>query len=198
MSVVAHIAGCLVAGVLLLGPVAVVAGPAAPAPGADSPAPPAPASEPGSDRGAVTVNVPAVRRKMEQDMAQLGRLAQDARKKGDMVRLGCIRDKQERAHKVMEVATGELLVLRDSNATEQAKGFAGEKLQAAGQRLRGLVDAALACSGEQAPEEEGLTKNDLDRDSYIPYEDPTAAPTRSPLPPSVDDTLPPLVESPVM
>ncbi len=158
-----------------------------------------PATQPELDRAGLQRNVPQLRRGMEDDMAALGRLAQQARRKGDLVRLGCIRDKQERADGVMEVATGELLVLRDSTATAQATAFAGEKLAATAEKLHALVNAAGACGGDQSPEEEeDVANNDMDREAFIPYLDPTSLPPSSPVPPSVDDTVPPVVASAVL
>lgn len=165
---------------------------------AAGPAPEAPSSEDqASDRGPETRAVPALRQRIEAGMEELGELASDARSDTDVVRAACVLDKQERAQGVMEVATGELLVLRDSTSTRDQKAFAVEKLAAAADRLDGLVEAARTCRGDTSPEEEDdVTATDVDEPTTVPVADPTVGGARPPVPPPVDDTRPPTVGSP--
>ena len=102
-------------------------------------------------------------------MAVLGDLASDAKRDSDLVRAACVLDKQERAQGVMELATGELLVIRDANAGADARGFATEKLVAASQRLEGLVEQARECVGDKTPEQsDDVTRNEVDESPTIP------------------------------
>lgn len=155
-------------------------------------------------RSTSTVSVPAVRRDMEDDMSAIGDLAADARRDADLVRAACVLDKQERAQGVMELATGEMLIIRDESASAQARGFAVEKLQAAAERLDDLVEQAKECIGDKSPEaSDDVTNNDVEEDPTIPIADPTMGggpdggkPAR--LPPPIDDGAPPTVGSPSM
>jgi hypothetical protein len=160
------------------------------------PAPTPPSEDETTDRGPDTRAVPGLRQRLEEGMQTLGELAQRARSDTDLVRAQCVLDKQERAQGVMEVATGELLLLGDSSATQQQKAFAVEKLAAATERLDLLVDAARTCTGDTSPEEtDDVTHTDVDESSAIPVADPTV-PAESPVPPPIDDSRPPVVASP--
>ena len=171
------------------------AGPApaeAPAEAAAAPAPAAPATKP----------VATIRRDMEVNMGELGELAEQARRDTDLVRAACVLDKQDRAQGVMELATSELLVIRDSNATAESRQFAAEKLAAASERLDDLVEQAKTCSGDTSPElADDETNNDADEVPLVPEADPTQSggsppPGPSPAPPTVNDGRPPTVGSP--
>jgi hypothetical protein len=141
--------------------------------------------------------VESLREAMETDMAELGGFIQEARRDGDMVRLRCLREVQTQAEHALELATSELLVVRDANAPADARRFAGEKLEAAAQRLNALVEVARACAGEQGPEDEDdQTRNEVEEPEFVPFADPTRASSDFPLPPPVDDTHPPVVASP--
>lgn len=170
---------------------------AAPAEGA------APAESP-SQAATATVSVPAVQREMEKDLTLIGDLASDAKRDTDLVRAQCVLDKQERAEGVMELATGELLVIRDASASAEARSFAVEKLQAAASRLDDLVQLARDCMGDQSPEmSEEDTKNQVQTSPLIPVADPTVGGSvgggKPPvMPPPVDDGMPPTVGSPSM
>lgn len=150
-----------------------------------------------------TVSVPKVQRDMESDMSLLGELASDAKRDADLVRAACVLDKQERAQGVMELATGELLVIRDDAAAPEARSFAVEKLQASSDRLDDLVQQARDCVGDQTPEmSDDETRNEVQQEPTIPIADPTVGggvgggkPTP---PPPVDDNAPPTVGSPSM
>ncbi len=150
-----------------------------------------------------TVSVPAVRRDMEADMSTLGELASDAKRDADLVRAACVLDKQERAQGVMELATSEMLTIRDDAASTEARSFAVEKLQAAAERLDDLVGQAKDCMGDKSPEvSDDETRNQVQQDPTIPIADPTVGggvgggkPTP---PPPIDDAVPPTVGSPSM
>ncbi|MCA9705872.1 MAG: hypothetical protein KDK70_08505 [Myxococcales bacterium] len=145
------------------------------------------------------VSVSKVQRDMENGMARLGELASDAKRDSDLVRAACVLDKQERAQGVMELATGELLVVRDSGASSEARGFAAEKLGAAAERLDDLVEQAKQCVGDKSPEEsDDETRNEVEEDPLIPIADPTMPGRQPPVPPPVDDGMPPSVGSPSM
>jgi len=151
---------------------------------------------PPGDRPAEAVSVAPLRQQMEGDLAEIGEYAAEAREDGDLQRMACIRDVQKRAQGVMEVATGELLVLRDASTTPEARAFAAEKFRAAAERLHQLVERARECAGDaEAEDEDDATRNKADQPSTVPLEDPTEA-ALDPLPPPVDDTRPPVVASP--
>jgi len=133
---------------------------------------------------------------LEGGLTELGELAARARQSGDMVRIACVQDKQDRANAVVEVATGDLVVAQDPASDGQTRAFAGEKLAEAAQQLQGLVSKARACTGrEEARNTAGST------DSQVPQvvlpQDPTGPtpPAGRGLPPI--DPRPP-VASPVL
>lgn len=161
-----------------------------------------PAATPAATPRASNVSVPKIRRDMEQNMSELGDLASDAKRDSDLVRAACVLDKQERAQGVMELATGEILVIRDEGSSAESRGFAAEKLEAASDRLDGLVEQARECAGDKTPElSDDETRNELDEQPTIPIPDPTvgggAGGGKPPaVPPPVDDGMPPSVGSP--
>lgn len=136
-------------------------------------------------------------------MSTLGEIASDAKRDSDLVRAACVLDKQERAQGVMELATSEMLTIRDDAASTEARSFAVEKLQAAAERLDDLVGQARDCMGDKSPEvSDDQTRNEVQQDPTIPIADPTVGggvgggkPTP---PPPVDDAVPPTVGSPAM
>jgi hypothetical protein len=196
------------------GPPATEGAPAEPDAGAPEASPPGDATAPTGDAAAPTegqappatanVSVPAVQRDMEADMAAIGDIATDAKRDTDLVRAACVLDKQERAQGVMELATGELLVIRDASATAEARSFAVEKLQAAASRLDDLVQQAKDCVGDQSPDmSDDQTDNDVENTPLIPIPDPTVSGPYGGtgpggMPPPVDDAVPPTVGSPSM
>lgn len=124
-------------------------------------------------------------------------MSEGAKADGDAVRAACVQDKVDHGRDVMEVATGEILILRDAKATGREKSLASEKLQAAAERMKGLVKAARACSGDQAPEEQdNVTRNELDEQQNVPLADPTQPGVTPPVPSPVDPTTPQTVASP--
>ncbi|MFO7565590.1 MAG: hypothetical protein R6X02_23305 [Enhygromyxa sp.] len=140
-------------------------------------------------------SVPAassLRAKMEAGVAELGELAVEARSDEDLVRATCVLDKQDRANDVMDLGTSELLIIRDPNTNEQARGFALEKLEAAAVRIEKLVEEAKACSGQQGPEDQvDITRNESDEPSEIPVADPSLGLGENPVPPPMDGGWPP-------
>lgn len=156
----------------------------------DAPSEAEPGLEPIGDAGipdAITL-----RTRMEEGMSEIGELAIEARAEADLVRATCVLDKQDRANDVMELGTGELLVIRDQTSTDQSRQFALEKLDAASGRIDRLVEEAKACSGQKGPEDEiDITRNESDEPRTIPIWDPTAGLGQSPVPPPVDGGWPP-------
>lgn len=171
-------------------PTAVLAAPAASAPvaaattGDAAAAPAAPAS------------AGQARATLERGLTELGDLAARARQSGDVLRIACVQDKQDRANAVMEVATGDILVAQDPAADAQTRAFAGEKLGEAAQRMQDLVNRARACTGKEEPGTSGGS-NQAQVPQVVLPQDPT-----SPMPPAVRG-LPPIdprppVASPVL
>lgn len=187
----------------MLGASGASAGPAEPAPEAEAEAAPvaeaeAPAAEAEAPaQASPPVSVPGIQRDMEDGMSKLGDLASDAKRDSDLVKAACVLDKQERAQGVMELATGEILVIRDQSASGEARTFAAEKLQAASERLDDLVEQAKECVGDKTPEEsDDETRNEADEDPLIPILDPTSMAPGNVVPPPVDDGVPPTAGSP--
>ena len=97
-------------------------------------APPTEPTEPSvptlDEAGASVPGASSLRAQMESSMSQIGELAVDARQDEDLVRATCVLDKQDRANDVMDLGTSELLIIRDSGTSDQARAFALEKLEA--------------------------------------------------------------------
>ena len=161
---------------------------AGPSQGADQGPPPPDAVAPS--------DVPAFEQDIEERMAELSVLVEDVTADGDPATQGCVEDKLDRGRDVVELATAEVLVARDTNATTREKSFAAEKVKAAAQRMALLVRQARACSGEG--DDDGVSEgdNDVDAPSQIPIADPTAPGADPPVPPAVDDHRPVTVASP--
>jgi len=161
----------------------------------------APAAEAADDAKAPAkpkTAVTSVRGEMEQDLAEIGEIAQKAQRGGDMVKIACVTDKQDRAEGVMDVATPEIALLQGQGQGDPTSAsFAGEKLQAAALRLGKLLDEARACTGSPAEGGDANGQNVVDEGNRLPPEDPTATPGNGPgtLPP--DDPSRPPVASPV-
>lgn len=162
-----------------------------------APPPPAPEPEAAPAAAVAPLGVGESRAKIEEAMSELGRLTAEADGDQDVVRAACLVDKQERGSEVMELVTGELLVIQDGGSTEQQRTFAAEKLTALSDRMGGLVEQARACAGDASPEDkDNKTRTEVDERPTIPYADPTVGGGRPPVPPPVDDARPPTVESP--
>lgn len=133
---------------------------------------------------------------LERGMGELGELATKARQSGDMQRIACVQDKQDRAGAVMEVATSDILVVQDVSTDAPTRAFAGEKLAEAAQQMKGLVSQARACQGK-----EEAAAGKADNAAFVPPtilpQDPTGSgpPAQRGLPPI--DPRPP-VASPVL
>ncbi|HFE45066.1 MAG TPA: hypothetical protein ENJ18_06165 [Nannocystis exedens] len=140
-----------------------------------------------------------LRSEMEGDLAEIGKIAKKVRRDGDMVKIACVTDKQDRAEGVMDVATPEIALLQGETgqADPVSQSFAGEKLEAAALRLGKLLAEARACTGTPAKEGHGDGENIVDEGDRLPPRDPTASPGYGPgsEPPS-DPTRAP-VASPV-
>jgi hypothetical protein len=135
----------------------------------------------------------SLRGKMETGMSDIGELAVEARNDADLVRATCVLDKQDRANDVMDLGTSELLVIRDPGASEQARNFALEKLEAASGRIDTLVEEAKSCAGQQGPEDEAnITRNESDEPRTIPMWDPSAGLGNNAVPPPMDGAWPPI------
>lgn len=133
----------------------------------------------------------ASRRRLEAGMGELGSLARDAKGQGDMVKTACIEDRRNRAQGVMELATQEMLVVRDAGADEQTKLFAREKLGAAADRMEDMVAEARNCGQDTSPEDaDDQTRTVVDDPETIPIKDPTGGLGESPAPPVANDTWP--------
>jgi hypothetical protein len=163
----------------------------------DAVATPDPAVPVLDEGGASVPGASSLRAKMEAGMSEIGELAVEARNDEDLVRATCVLDKQERANDVMDLGTSELLIIRDPGASEQARGFALEKLDAASGRIDKLVVEAKACSGQTGPEDEvDITRRDADEPDTIPILNPSAGLGQGPVPPPMDGGWPP-VASPI-
>ena len=150
-----------------------------------------------ADKPAKASPVGSLRSTMEQDLAEIGKIAQKAQRDGDMVKIACVTDKQDRAEGVMDVATPEIALLQGEGAEPTSQSFAGEKLEAAALRLGKLLDEARACTGSPAFAGDQSGENVVEEGNRLPPEDPTASPGSGPggLPP-LDPSRPP-VASPV-
>lgn len=160
------------------------------------------AGEAPAQSASAPVSVSKSQRDLEDGMATLGALAAEAKRDSDLIRAECVLDKQERAQGVMELATDELLVIRDPSASAQARSFAAEKLAAAAERLDELVEEAKVCVGDATPEEEDdETRNESTEEQTVPIADATVGGRDGGakpfvIPPPVDGTVPPSVGSP--
>ncbi len=183
-------------------PTAVLAAPAASSPtspnAADS-AGAAPAAESASETPApaLTIDASQARSLLERGMTELGELAARARQSGDMLRIACVQDKQDRAGAVMEVATGDMLVVQDPAADAPTRAFASEKLAESAQQMQGLVSQARACQGKEEAVNAAGGSNEVKAPQSVLPQDPTGpgAPGSRGLPPI--DPRPP-VASPVL
>lgn len=156
--------------------------PAATTPAAAPAATPSPPQAP--------LNIGATRGTIERGMTELGTLLMRARQSGDTVRVACVQDKRDRAEIVLEVATGEILVLQDPGADGQTRAFAGEKLAEAADRLSGLVGQARACQGGGEEAQRGGQNEANQPKTVIPTDPTSTVPTGPRLPPRIDPRPP--------
>lgn len=183
--------GVLSVGTLL---VALTAGGAVEAAPSASPAPTQPpAAQPPP---AAQVSVPGARNTLERGVTELGTLLARARQSGNMTRVACVQDKRDRADSILEVATGEILLLQDPSVDAQSRAFAGEKLAEAADRLSGLVSQARACQGG-GDEDRKAADNQANQPKTVIPSDPTSSVPSTPrLPPRIDPRPP--VASPIL
>jgi hypothetical protein len=171
------------------------AGVAASTPAADSAAPDAVAAAVAAPPS-TSAGVGSSRGTIERGMTELGTLLTRARQSGDMGRTACVQDKHDRAEIVLEVATGELLVLQDSSADGQSRAFAGEKLSEAADRISGLVGQARACQGDQEQKRSDAQNTANQPKTVIPTDPTSSSSGIQRLPPRIDPRPP--VASPVI
>ena len=164
------------------------------------PSEPSEPAEPDDAAAPASAEAPAAvgnaRGALERGMTELGTLLTRARQSGDSTLLACVQDKRDRAEIVLEVATGEILVLQDPGADEHSRAFAGEKLSEAAARVSDLAGQARACQGGDAEARKDGPNEAKQPRTVIPV-DPTAAGSVAPrLPPRIDPRPP--VASPVL
>ena len=123
-------------------------------------------------------------------MTELGTLLTRARQSGDSVRIACVQDKRDRAEIVLEVATGEILVLQDPGVDGQSRALAGEKLSEAADRMSGLVGQARASQGGGLDGPGGGQNETNQPKSVIPNDPTSTVPTNPRLPPRIDPRPP--------
>lgn len=181
---------------LLWGSAAVlIASPVGAAPSASLGTPPAGATSPAPAPATPTppaapLDVGTTRSSIERGMTELGTLLTRARQSGDTVRIACVQDKRDRAEIVLEVATGEILVLQDPGADGQTRAFAGEKLSEAAGRLSNLVGQARACQGGGEEAQGGGQNASTQPKTVIPLDPTSTVPTGPRLPPRIDPRPP--------
>lgn len=145
---------------------------------------------PASDKPSTDPGAGTLRKSMEKGVTEINTVLTKARKKGDASRIACVLDKRQRAERVMEVATGELIVLEGQSEAPE-RSFALQKLNAASGKLEELVVQARQCAGEDGPQSLNVTENQLDREDLVPHNDPTAVPPGNPgVPPPLDPGRP--------
>lgn len=167
------------------------------APGDASPGAATPGdATPGDASPAPAISVAQARGALERGMMELGELAARARQSGDALRIACVQDKQDRAGAVMEVATGDMLVVQDPATDAQTRAFATDKLGESAEQMKGLVGQARACQGREE-DADGKASNEALAPQGVLPQDPTgpSAPGSRGLPPI--DPRPP-VASPVL
>ncbi|MGB1015980.1 MAG: hypothetical protein ACPG4T_17725 [Nannocystaceae bacterium] len=147
-------------------------------------------AEPSSEKPTADTGSGTLRKSMEKGVSEINAVLTKARKKGDASRIACVLDKRQRAERVMEVATGELIVL-EGESEAQERSFAQQKLTAASGKLEELVVQARQCAGEDGPQSLNATENQLEREDLVPHNDPTAVPAGNPgVPPPLDPGRP--------
>ncbi|MFZ6184957.1 hypothetical protein [Nannocystis pusilla] len=149
-----------------------------------------------TESSSTSAGVGSARGTIERGMTELGTLLTRARQSGDMGRTACVQDKHDRAEIVLEVATGELLVLQDSSADGQSRAFAGEKLGEAAERISGLVGQARACQGDQEQKRSDAQNTANQPKTVIPTDPTSSSAGIQRLPPRIDPRPP--VASPVI
>ncbi|MCA9658521.1 MAG: hypothetical protein KC486_09265 [Myxococcales bacterium] len=151
---------------------------------AKRPPPPPPAAKKrdaaSTGKGPAKTRVGELRRNMEQDLAEIGKIAQKAQRDADMVKIACVTDKQDRAEGVMDVATPEIALLQGGKVDPTSASFANAKVEEAALRLGKLLDEARACTGSPAADGNSVSDNLVDEGRGFPAVDPTASPGYGP------------------
>jgi len=138
-----------------------------------------------------------LRRRQEAAMGAIGELEQQARDDADAARAACVADKRLQAQEAMELATSELLIVRDASSSPQARTLAAEKFGALVSNLEGLVAQARACMGQDEVDRDDQDgRTNVDDAGTVPVDAPTRPASEPSLPPAVGDTRPPAVASP--
>jgi hypothetical protein len=120
--------------------------------------------------------------KMKQTLDHMNKLAEQARKDKDIIKLNCVNDKLIQAKGNLNLAEQSRDGLRSgaSRADDGARNHEFAKLTITYQKVTVLGQEAEQCIGEEVSYV-GATKIDIDVDKDIPDEDPTVTPPQ-PLP----------------
>lgn len=155
------------------------------------------------DTSSTDRSVPALQAEIERSMMQLEAWAREAHdtaaaggQENAAAAAACFDAMRSRGNDVMEVATGELLLLQEGQASDADKALARAKLGAASAALAAIQAEALRCTGEEGLAVQAPAQTEVDTPSTIPMADPTLAGTQSPVPPPVDLHSPVTVGSP--
>jgi hypothetical protein len=120
--------------------------------------------------------------KMHSTVQETNKLAEQARKEKDIIKLNCVNDKvtQIKGNVTLGEQTREALQVASSRSDEGARNHEFAKLTITYQKVVVLGQEAEACIGEEISYV-GATRVDIDLDRDIPQDDPTVTPP-SPLP----------------
>ena len=133
------------------------------------------------------------RDRLENGMAELGRLKKAATDDGKMAKVVFIMELEREARDILRLATSELLIVRDRKSDRSARLFALAKLEEASKRMDKLVEKASQYEEESSdPDNEGeLSKTRSKEPETIPVKDPTGTLNALPtVPPAVDGDWP--------
>ncbi len=133
------------------------------------------------------VKPPATReeaeRRFESALTKLGTIGTQARERGEMELLDCVRDKQSRAANVADLFAAEEDVLDSPNASDAQRAFALEKLGEATLQMEQLYGLGRVCAGDLGPEDQvNQTRTRAQEPRLIPLLDPTLGLGASPVP----------------
>jgi len=169
-----------------------VAGPAAPNEGAAKKAT-------AGDLDAIMRDIKGLRSHMLDDIKTLKALEQEAKQNNEKARLACIREKQERAAKLLEeVVVPEIKRVLEPGASVADRRVSRDNLSEASNNLDNVVELAKACSESKGPTGQGKTENAVDLERFVPWLDPTVTPWKPPVPPPTDDARTQITQSPMM
>lgn len=172
-------------------------------PDAGASANPSPVDGSMKDTSSSDRSVPALQAEIEGSMMQLEAWAREAHdtastggQQAAAAAAACLDAMRGRGNDVMEVATGELLLLQEGQASDADNALARAKLEAAAAALAAIQAEALRCTGEDGLAVQAPAQTEVDTPNTIPMADPTLAGTQSPIPPPVDLHSPVTVGSP--